>query len=138
MIAGHQRNAGVFHYLLGPGFRAHGLNSTGRRANKDNPFLFTAFGKGGIFRQKPVARMNSIGAALFGGRYDFVLHQIALTGRGRANRNGFIGLFNMHGMLVGFRIHRYRTDMLLTCRGNNPTGNLATVGNQYFIDVFGD
>ncbi len=83
LIARHARHAGIDHAALGGSLVAHGGDGSRRRADEDQPRLATRRGECLILRQKPVTRMDGIGAGLVRRLEDAVDAEIALaTGGG--------------------------------------------------------
>ena len=101
-------------------------------ANEGNAFVFTAFGKGLVFRQETVAWVNGLRARGFGSGNDFVGHQIRLARGGWAQQHGFVGQHHVTGFFVGFGINGNGGNAHLLSRGNDTAGNFTAVGNQNF------
>jgi hypothetical protein len=71
------------------------------RSNKYDAGLLTGGGKRQAFREKTVARPDSLGAAFLRGRQNFINAQIAVAGFVTAQTNSDIGIFDMLRVTVG-------------------------------------
>ena len=62
VITRNQWHTSLFHQLLGGCLEPHGLNSRGRRPNKDQASFCTGLRKGVVLAQKSITRVNGLGA----------------------------------------------------------------------------
>jgi hypothetical protein len=81
---------------------------------------FDDFGKARVFRQEAIAGMDRLGAGDFGGRNDGGDVQIGAAGRRRSDAHAFIGQLDMHGVGVGFGVHRDGADAHLLAGPVDP------------------
>ena len=134
VIARNQRHAGLRHQPLRFGFEAHGGDGRGRRADEDQPVVLTGLGKGGVFRQKTIARMNRLRAASQGRLDDRVTAQIGLACRRRTDPDRFVAGARMAGVGIGIRVDRDRANAEPAGSGGNAAGDFATIGDQDLVE----
>ena len=113
---------------------AHDADMLRRRADKSNAMLGDDFGEMGVFRQESVAWMNRVGTGDLGRRHDRRNIEIARFRRWRADAYGFVGQADMHGLGVGGRVDRDRTDTHFAARPMNAHRDLATVGDENLVE----
>ena len=78
--------------------------------------------------------MDRLGAGRLAGGDDPVLDEIALRcGRG-ADVDGLVGHFHMHRVAVCVGIDRDGRNPHLLRRLDDTTGDLAAIGDQYFLE----
>jgi len=134
VVAGYQGHAGAFHQALGGGFRAHGRDRRGRRADEHDAGRGAGAGEGSVFRQKPVAGMDCLGAGLARGGDDLLGAQIGIARRRRADGHRLVGHGHVQCVAVGLGIDRDRVDAQAPGGADHPTGDLAAVGNQDLVE----
>ena len=87
-------------------------------------------GKVGVFTQKTVTRVDRVGARDDSGGQDGRDVQVALTGRGRADANAFIGKAHVHRVNVGGRVHGDCRYSQLAAGALDAERDFAPVGDQ--------
>ena len=87
--------------------------------------------KGGALGKESVARMHRLGPARSAGGDDVVDDQVALRRRCRPDRDGAVGHFHVQRVAVGVRIDGDRLDPQPASGLDDPTRDLAAIGNQY-------
>ena len=92
--------------------------------------LVTCFRKTGILCQKPIARMNRIGAGGFRCTDDFFNHQITLARGSRSDRVCCIGHPGMQRASIRLGIHRNCANSHVTACADDANGNFASIGDQ--------
>ena len=105
-----------------------------RWADKGNVGGFTGFGKGGVFGEEAVARVDGFRAGLFGDSEDLLDHQIGAGGRAFAEAKGFIGLLDMQAGGVGLGVHGHAFDVERAQGTQDAAGDGAAVGDQEFVE----
>ena len=90
--------------------------------------------KGGALGEKSVARMHRLGPARSAGGDDVVDDQVALRRRRRPDRDGAVGHFHVQRVAVGVRIDGDRLDPQPASGLDDPTRDLAAIGNQYSFE----
>ena len=138
LITGDTRHASILHGDLGKPFGTHQLNGVFIGADKDNACLFACLGKGGIFGEKAVTGMHRIGAGLLAGGEQGVHVQVGGAGQGRADADRFVSQLHMTGTGIRLGIDRHGPVAQGLGGGDDPAGNLATVGNQDFFKAHCD
>ena len=111
---------------------AHGRNRMRLGTDEGNAFVFATPGEGLVLTQEAVARVNGLGAGLFGGCDDLVGHQIRLARWRRADQHGLIGQAHVARVFVSFGVHGHGFDAHLLGGGDDAAGDLASVGDQDF------
>ncbi|MPM98787.1 hypothetical protein SDC9_145977 [bioreactor metagenome] len=134
MIARHQRNARLFHQLLGLGLQAHGLDGRRRRADEDQPRISAGLCKLFVLRQETVARMHRLCTRGLGGLDDALPAQIAVLGCAAADMHGLIARRHMLGMRIRVGIHRHRLHAHAAGCSGNAAGDFASIGDQDFLE----
>ena len=81
--------------------------------------------------------MHRLGAALFAGGDDAIDAKIALRGWRGADRNRRIGHFDVERVAIGLGIDCNGCNAHATGCFNNPTGDLAAVGNKDLLEHSG-
>ncbi len=130
---GNERKAHLFRQSAGRHLVPEHLQLLRRRADEMDAGLAAAPGEPGVFRQKPVARVNRVHAQAHGQIDDAVDVQIRLH-RPFAVPDfiRLVGLVTMQRQLVLFRVNRYRSDIQFRARPKHPNGDLAAIGHQHF------
>ncbi len=78
--------------------------------------------------------MHRVGAGLLAGLDDLVDQQIGLRRGRRADMHRLVGHADVKGRLVGVGIDRDGTDTHLLRRAHHAAGDLATIGDQDFLN----
>ena len=125
-----QRNALRLRQGAGGMLQAEGSQLLRSRANKRQSRRLTGFGEGGVFRQKPVAGMDSAGAALQRGGNDLLYHQIGLRCRPLAKAERLIRFADVQTAQVGFGVNGDALHLHGAQGAQNAAGNRPAVGNQ--------
>ena len=131
--AGDDREPSVAGDGAGALLVAHGGDALCRRPDPDEAGVLHGLRKRRILGEETVARMDRIGAALSRGRDDLVGDEIALLGGRRPNRQRLVGLSDMPGVGIGFRIDRDRRDAERPRASHDPAGDLAPVRDQELL-----
>ena len=129
-VAGHARYPGGARQLFRLDLVAHRGDRLRRRADEGHSGLRKRPGKSRVFRQKPVAGVDRLGAALPACLDDPLDIEVAL-GRGRRpDADRFVGHPHMQSFCVGIGIDRHRRDPHPMRGADNAAGDLAAIGNQ--------
>ncbi len=120
------------HKRLRLAFSTHGADGIGCRADENDAGRGAGFGETGILREKTVTRMNGLRAACLCGGNDLFSIEIRRTSGCRADGDGLVGQRHVHGVAVGIRIDRDGADAHLAGGADDPAGDFAAVGDQYF------
>ena len=136
--AGHHRRAGGDGRLARGGFRPHGADGGGGRADENDAGILAGGGEFGVLAEKSVARMDGLGAVLAGGVEDAVDAQVAFRGRRRADVFGFVRHADVQRGAVGIGVDRHAGDAHLAQRAHDPHGDLAAVGDQNLAEHAGE
>ena len=128
-ITGHRGHACRNHAPLRLSLIAHHLNGFCTGANKYQPCRFNGLGKGGIFTEKAITGMNGFSAASCSSLKNSFSQQVGLAHRARTNAYSLISKLHMRRASIGIGIDRNSSVAQLFGGANNPTGNLAAVGN---------
>ena len=132
--ARHHRDAEPKRRALGLDLVAHQADVLGLGPDELDAVLGQDFGKAGVLRQKPVARMNGVGAGdLAGGEQRRNVEVAVLRGR-RADADAFVGEPHVHGVGIRGRVHRDRRNAKLLAGAQHPQRDLAAVGDQDFVE----
>ena len=137
MIAGDQRHAGLRHQRFRLGFRAHGADRGGGRADEDDAGRLASGSEIRVLGEEAVTGMDRLRAALLCGVDDPRDVEIALARRGWADQDRFIGRRDMQRMSIGLGINRDRADTEALCRAHHAAGDLAAIGDQDFVEQLG-
>src|SRR5690606_40027891 len=133
-VAGHHGHAAGFHQLLGAGLAAHLAHGRGARADEDQARGFHGFGEVGVFAEEAVAGVDGLRATPFRDLEDDVPAQVAVLRPRAAMRAGLVGAPGMLLSGIGLWIHGQGADTQPSAGADDPAGNLAAVGNQYFFE----
>ena len=132
--ARHGRDLGGVGEFLRLDLVAHGGDGVGIGADEDDPRLRQRLCKGLALREKAVAGMHRLGARLLAGRDDAVDEEVGFGGGGRADMDGLVGHLHMERIAVGVRIDGDGGDSHAPGGLDDPAGDFATVGDQYFLE----
>ena len=130
LVAGDNGHACRLHEAAGSGLGAEGAHGVAAGADKGEAGGGHGIGKGRIFGEKAVARMDGFAAVLQRNLDDLVPAQVGLGGGRRPDQRGGVGQRHMQAVGVGLRIDRHRTNPHLLAGADDADGNLAAVGNQ--------
>ena len=130
MVARHQRHTGFFHQLFRGRFQSHGLDGRRGWPNEHHTRLQAGVGEVGVFTQKPIARVDGLGAGLHGGLQDALPLQIAVLRRVAADVHRFIAGMHMGRVGVGVREHRHGAHTHAAGSRGDAAGDFASVGDQ--------
>ena len=132
--ARHRRYLGLGRRLLALDLVAHGGDGARVGADEDDPGLLERDRERLALRQEAVAGMDGLGAGLAAGLHDVLDDEIGLRGGRGTNGDGFVRHLHMQGVPVGLRVDCDRLDAELARGLDDPTGDLAPVGNQDFLE----
>ncbi len=113
---------------------AHRLDGSGIGADEDDAGVGQRLGEGRPLGEEPVARMHGFRARRLAGRDDLVDDEIGLRRGGRTDGDRFVRHFDVQRVLVGVRVDGDRLDTHFPRRLDDPAGDLAAVGDQYFFE----
>ena len=130
--ARQQRHAALLGQIARGVLEAKGAHLLGRRANEGDARRLTRFGKRRVLRQKTVAGVDGLRAAVLGDLQDAVGAQVTLGRRRGAEQVGLVGLAHVAGLRIGFGIHGHALHTQRFERADDAAGNGAAVGNQDF------
>src|SRR5262249_61230524 len=69
------------------------------------------------------------------GRSDYSRNiQVALRQLRRADADRFVGKADGKRVAIGFTVYRHRADAQFLAGANDAKGDLATIGNEYFLE----
>ena len=128
--AGHHRHPNLLHQGPGGGLVAHLVEHRRGGSDERQAALFAQLGKFPVLRQKAVAGMNRLAAALHGGGQDGGLIQIALGRLGRADAHRLGGQLHMQGGLVRLGVHRHSFNVQFPAGPDDAHRDFPPVGNQ--------
>ncbi len=128
---GDDRNARLNRDPPGACLVAKSAHRLGLGADEGDARLFASLDKLGVFRQKPVAWMDRIGARQLGHADDFGDREIGANRReALTDQIGLVRLEAVQRKLVFLGIDGNRLLAHLVCRAHHADRDLATVGNQ--------
>ena len=130
VVARHQRHTGFFHQLFRGRFQSHGLDGRRGWPNEHHTRLQAGVGEVGVFTQKPIARVDGLGAGLHGGLQDALPLQIAVLRRVAADVHRLIAGLHMGRVGVGVREHRHGAHTHAAGSRGDAAGDFASVGDQ--------
>ncbi len=133
MIARHHRYTGLNHQSLRRILQPHRPDRFCRRANESHPRRFTGFHKIGVFREKPIARMDPLCARILRHLQNAFLYKITVRRRIRPDMHGFIRHCDMFRLRIRIRINRHGFHAHAARCFHHPAGNLTPVCNQDFL-----
>ena len=132
---GHARHAGALHGLDGRDLVAHETDGLGARADEHEAALFHALGEIGVFREKPVARVDRLGVGDLGGADDGRDVEVAFGGARRADAHRFVGEAHVPWRRGRLRVHRHGLDAERAAGALDAQRDLAAVGDDDFFDL---
>ncbi|MNO53114.1 hypothetical protein D3C76_435520 [compost metagenome] len=130
VITRHQWHTGSFHQCFGGGFAAHGIDGRGGRAEENQPGRFDGTSEPGVFREKPVTRMNRLRATGLGRCDQLVDLQITVGGFAAAQAHANIRFPAVPRLTVGGAVHGNRGQAQGFGSAHHAAGDFATVGHQ--------
>ena len=133
-MPGHGRDSGGAGELFRFDLVAHRRDRFGSGPDKHNTGLGERARERHVLRQKPVPRMNRLGAARAAGFDDPVDPQIAFGRRRRSDPDRFVGHAHVKRLGVGIRIDRDRGDPHPPRGADDAAGDLAAIGDQDFAE----
>ena len=110
-------------------FIAQKAHLFGGRPDKRNAVLFHHLCKIGIFGQETVTGVNGVRAGNQRRRDNRRFVQIRVGRTCRPDADGFVRQPDMHGIGIGFRMHRHRPDAHFAAGSVDSERNFAAVGN---------
>ena len=96
--------------------------------------VFQDLGEPCIFREKPIAGMNRVGAGDFTGSQQCRNVEITVDGGRRADAYAFVGEANMHGVGIRGRVSGHGRDTEFFARALYAQGNFTAIGNQDLVE----
>ena len=135
--ARHRGDAGFSHRVLGRHLVAHQANRFRARADKDEARLLDLFGKVGVFGQKAVARVNTVGVGDLGGRDNRRGVQVAFGGACRPDADRLVGQAHVHQIGVGLGVHGDGLNVQGLAGAQNAQRDLAAIGDEDFVQHVG-
>ena len=130
VIAGHDRDTGLFHQRFCRVLETHRPDRFRRRTDKDETGGLYRFDEIGVLGEKPIARMDRLRAGFKGGANNHIGFEIALGRSCAADMDRVIGHLDMAGSGIRVRIDRHASDTHATCGLYDPAGDFAAIGNQ--------
>src|SRR5882762_7946956 len=132
--AGNARHPGLAHDLLCVHFVAHQPDGLRLGADENEAALVHAFGKIGVFGQKPVARVNRFGVGHLRRADDGGYVEIARAGCRRSDAHRFVGELHVLRLAIGLGMHYHGLDAHVAARALNAQGDLSAVSDQDFLE----
>ena len=133
-MAGDGRHAGARRGALRFDLVAHRLDRRRVRPDEHDARSGERLGKGGALGQEAIARMDGLSAGPAAGVEDLVDHQVGLGGGRRADRHRLVRHVDMERAGIGIGIDGDGAEAHAPRRPDDPTGDLATVGNQDLVE----
>ena len=131
--AGDDRHVRGHGDLPRPYLAAHGPDRLGARPDKVKAALRAGRGKGGVFAQEAVARMDGVRAGPFGHGKERLLVQVALPRRDAAERIALIRQARPRPVAVRFRVNGDGGNPQLPAGENDAHGDFAAIGYENFL-----
>ena len=133
-IARHSRNLGGVGEFLRFDLVAHRLDGPGVGADEDDLRRGEGAGERRPLGEKPIARMDRLGAGRLAGVNDLVDREIGLSRGRRTNGDRLIGHFDVERILIGFRIDGDGLDAHAARRLDDAAGDFTAVGDEDFLE----
>ena len=130
VIARHDRHARLVHQGLRRILQPHRPDRIRRGPDKHQPRRLDRIDEAGVFRQKPVARMDRLGAGFQRRRDDRIAAQIAVARRRAADGHRLIGQRHMARAGIGLGINGDGRHAQTARAVDDAAGDFATVGDQ--------
>ena len=131
VIAGHNRDAGLFHERLGAILEPHGADCSGGRTDEDKAGLLTGFGEFRAFGQEPVAGMNAFGASLPCNLDQPFDREIAFARFRGPDEVGLVAEPPMQGARIRGRIDTDRAQAETFGSAGDAAGDFAAIGDEH-------
>ncbi|MNN40881.1 hypothetical protein D3C81_1549700 [compost metagenome] len=119
------------------GLVAHAADRLWAGPDKNCPGGLDRFGEVGVLREKPIAWVHRVGPSGLQGAQQGLDIQVAFVGTGRAEQVHFIGQARGLGIEVCLTARGNGGNSQLFGGADNPHGDLATVGDQQFMNGLG-
>src|SRR3954469_4551793 len=132
--AGHGRHTRLGHCLLGTHLVAHQPDVFRSGADENEARALDFFGEIGVFRQEPVAGVNSLGVGHLCRADDRGDIEVARGRRRRADAHRFVGQLDVLRLGIGFRVHHHGPDAHLAARALDTERDLTAIGDQDFFE----
>ena len=120
--------------FLGLDLVTHHADMLGRGADKSYAVLLQDLREAGIFGQKPITRMNRVGACNLASRQEPGDVKVAFTRSWRPDAHAFVGEPDMHRIGVSCRVNGNRRYAQLFASALDAKCDLAAICNQDFIE----
>src|SRR5450830_1377233 len=131
--AWYARNASFDHGVLRGDLVAHQANGFSAWSNENKAGLLYAFSEIGVFRQKPITRVNCLCIGHFS-RADNRWHaEVTQIRWRRTDTDRFIGQLDIFCFAVGFGMHDNGFDTHLAACALNTERDFTTVGDKNFF-----
>ena len=130
VIARHGRDASGLHDGLGLRLVADGADGGRAWVDEDDPGLGAGLREIGVLREKAVARMNGLRAALARGIQDARDRKIAVARRAGPDQVRLVRHGDMHGLRIGRGINRDGANAETARGADDPARDLAAIGDQ--------
>ena len=134
VAAGHGGNAAALHGVARDALVAHGLDAIGRGADPDYIVVLADAGELRVLGQKPVARVDGLGAGVLRGGDDAGHHQVALVGGSGPDAHRLIGIVHGQRVLVLGGEHRDGLHAELFGRAHDAQGDFAAIGDKDLVE----
>ena len=113
---------------------AHGGNRLGAGADEDDARLGQFPGKCVALREKSVTGMHGLGPGFPASGHNVIDDEIAFCRGRRADEHRLVGHFDVQRVLVCLGIDRDRLNTQATGGLDDPTGDLAPIGDQNALE----
>ena len=123
----------MLHSSLSCGLVAHFLNSLWGRADELEVVLCTDAGKGSIFCQETIARMDGLGIGQLGSSDEVGNIEVRLSAGGRPNAHRFVSKTHMQAVAVCCGVDRHGLEGHLSAGPDDAQGNFTSVGYEHFF-----
>src|SRR6266702_5287407 len=131
---GRDRDPRQRHHVPGVDLVTHLLDRIRWGPDPDKAAGYDPPGEVGVLREKPVAGMNGGGPGLPGRGEHRVHVEIAAGGRRRAQQHRLIRLLGKGQLGVGFGVDSNSANAKAAGGGDDPAGDLTTVGHKYGLE----
>ena len=127
-------NAGLAGFRLGRPLVGEAFQSFGRRADENQPGRLDSAGEAGIFRKKPNARVDGLGADRSGRRDNGLAVEVALAGCRAADLDGFADQAHVQSRPLGARMHGSGGEPQASAGGADAASGFASIGDQDLVE----
>ena len=128
--ARHDRHARLDRGAARRGLVAHAGDRGRRGAHVDETRAPTRLGEPRVLGQEPVAGMHGLGARLAGDGDQAIDDEVALGGRGRADRPRLVGEPHVERVPIGLGEDGHRADARVPARPHHAHRDLTAVGDE--------